>query len=747
MKTLMKRFTSIVCIISIGASVIPVNAAEVDRGISASKILADSKDPIIEAEPQAELPKVQKPEKVVPKANIEKTRPQTRTNYSYYLEARELEDSLIPGIRNNIIDAIKTSSKKLGYLKGSTLEVKIPYMETVPEFYYPPNNTTIRFSGRIEISDISFNTDDTVSIAYKPGTLDTLVFTKLKNEPSNTSLNLTYSKAHILHTYSRLVFWTKVEDEIEKRAAGSIGAYQLGFAEAAPELEVEAKKEVTRLVSNSEHTFKAEDYYTVKKSAGKVTAKFLTQPDTSKIGTMKATIELTDEYKQTTTIEVPFEVYEELSADPVAQDLVLGSKITTDMLHGWVKNVTSLSTGEISPTDYEVKLTDEFTTTAIGDFNVKVSVSSKVSNDKVEVSVPVTVSMGDAIELSNTQGEKIGALTVNDNQLSLVNVDQKVTGIIGNDIEIAVFDGNMQLPILNQTKPSKHAKLAATANKSEFIKLPIAGTITKDTVIKVANNGMKEDTELLINYYSGIKEWKMPYRFIEDQAIYYHYNGERFEAVEVAHLTKKTVAIKRMATHQDLDKVGNEFFLKPMDQTIKFISFSEYPDTSKVGKQPGKIIVEQTLPAGNKVRFEHNVEADIDTGTISFAADKTMIFDDITLTNKNMTVGRLSDDWQLKVNDTRVETLKSDWQLYAKVSGDKTLDPYMTYVDESNGKHSMLENVPIYQQKQSVEAANETIIKWEANQGIMLDIPKNSDLQADEKYQSTIEWTLVLGEE
>lgn len=184
-----------------------------------------------------------------------------------------------------------------------------------------------------------------------------------------------------------------------------------------------------------------------------------------------------------------------------------------------------------------------------------------------------------------------------------------------------------------------------------------------------------------------------------------------------------------------------------MDQTIKFISFSEYPDTSKVGKQPGKIIVEQTLPAGNKVRFEHNVEADIDTGTISFAADKTMIFDDITLTNKNMTVGRLSDDWQLKVNDTRVETLKSDWQLYAKVSGDKTLDPYMTYVDESNGKHSMLENVPIYQQKQSVEAANETIIKWEANQGIMLDIPKNSDLQADEKYQSTIEWTLVLGEE
>ncbi|EUJ34485.1 hypothetical protein [Brochothrix thermosphacta] len=142
MKTLMKRFTSIVCIISIGASVIPVNAAEVDRGISASKILADSKDPIIEAEPQAELPKVQTPEKVVPKANIEKTRPQTRTNYSYYLEARELEDSLIPGIRNNIIDAIKTSSKKLGYLKGSTLEVKIPYMETVPEFYYPPNNTT-----------------------------------------------------------------------------------------------------------------------------------------------------------------------------------------------------------------------------------------------------------------------------------------------------------------------------------------------------------------------------------------------------------------------------------------------------------------------------------------------------------------------------------------------------------------------------------------------------------------------------
>ncbi|EUJ34484.1 hypothetical protein BTHER_11980 [Brochothrix thermosphacta DSM 20171 = FSL F6-1036] len=95
--------------------------------------------------------------------------------------------------------------------------------------------------------------------------MDTLVFTKLKNEPSNTSLNLTYSKAHILHTYSRLIFWTKVEDEIEKRAAGSIGAYQLGFAEAAPELEVEAKKEVTRLVSNSEHTFKAEDYYTVKK--------------------------------------------------------------------------------------------------------------------------------------------------------------------------------------------------------------------------------------------------------------------------------------------------------------------------------------------------------------------------------------------------------------------------------------------------------------------------------------------------
>lgn len=677
--------------------------------------------------------------------------PSTRANYDFFKEAQDLADLHATDVRTKVLAAVNNSSKKLGYLKGSKLEITIPNVVTIPEFYYPASNANVRFSGRVGLSAISFTNDNTVSITYQDNGASNgkITITRLKNERTNLVMNMNYGKEHVLRSYRKFAIlgWTQVEDEIGIRGV-SYGSLTMTFAEVAPELEVTPKEEVTRLQYGSTNSLNTSDYYTVKTSAGKVTAKFLTQPDTAVLGKAEATIELTDEYKQQKVVTVPFEVFDTLAAEAIPQTLVLGQATTPEALHKWVKDVTTLSGGAIESADYQVELVEPFTANAVGKTAVAIRVFSEKYYSDVELSVPVTVEMGTTIQLTNTNNQIIGGLTVNNGKLSLVDIDDtNGEQAVGNNIAIAIFNPQLDNPILNESTPSEAVQLAATDVIGSFKSLSIANDLPEGSVIKVANDGMKADTALLETYNDGEQLNPINNSRIHEQAIYYLYQNERFSPVEAAHLEVKTVPVKRLTTESEMDAKMAAFFLDKLPENVSLKGFSTYPNTAETGLQTGKMIIEEQLGKANSIRYEQTVTVDVDSGGISMKIPETMSFKDHTFNPNDTTVERASNDWQLDVDDTRMDSLKTNWHINLKVSGEQELDQYMTFVDENNNRSYLTENVTIYNQAKIANQPDKTSISWKADQGVLLHLPADNKLIASETYQSTLEWSLVLGEE
>ncbi|EUJ39536.1 hypothetical protein [Brochothrix campestris] len=678
--------------------------------------------------------------------------PTLRGNYSYYLEARELADANREALQRAVRAAISENPKKLGYLKGSTLEIVVPNVKLIPDFYYLPNNANIRFSGMVGITDIYLTNDDTVRVTYKDNGSQNgkLTFTKLKNAPTNTTLNFMYSVQHSLRTYRKMALlgWTQIEDEEEVRSGRGIGPVNLNFAEPAPELVVTPKEETTRLAYGSTVSLEVSDYYNVKTSAGKVTATFLTQPDTSVLGPAEATIQLTDEYGQQTIVTVPFEVFETLVAQPVAQTLVLGQDIPKVVLKQWVKDVTTLSGDAIDSTDYEVELVSTFSANAVGTSEVAIRIFSEKYHSDLELTVPVTVKMGTAIQLTNTDNQIIGGVTVNDGKLDLVDIDDRnVTKVVGNNISIAVYKPELDNPILNESTPSEEAQLKATDAIDSFKSLPIGKELPEGSVIKVATDGMAENTNLLETYNDGKKIAFIDNNRIHEQAIYYLYQNKKFSTVAAAHLEVKTVPVSRLTSLSELDAMIHAFYHGKLPGNVSLKGFSSYPNTAETGLQAGKVLVEEQLGENNVIRYDQPITIEVDDGDISMKVPTTMNFKDYTFNPSETTVERAIDDWQLEVDDTRMDSLKTNWHINLKVSGEQELDQYMTFVDYQNNRSYLTENITIYSQDKIENQPDNTSISWGAEQGVLLQLPAHNNLKADKTYHSTLEWSLILGEE
>ncbi|ELY8226752.1 hypothetical protein SOQ11_002424 [Enterococcus faecalis] len=232
--------------------------------------------------------------------------------------------------------------------------------------------------------------------------------------------------------------------------------------------------------------------------------------------------------------------------------------------------------------------------------------------------------------------------------------------------------------------------------------------------------------------------------------VYYELTTDGFKPLRVNQLKSKKSMIPIYSTEKYLDEHIKDYIDLKGYSNISVKEFSQYPNTKVSGQQNGKIIVEETLTTGKKVRYEYEITFTIGEGTLTSSVPKTLTFKEFSKSKSEQVVQRkYSGDLGLKISDNRGQGKQGNWRLTAQVKQSEELSPYLIFRDStSKDKYLNQGATEIYSQsKQSnpIEPLDvEVSGQWKKDTGILLKVPPKNNLSS-KQYTSTITWNLVEG--
>ncbi|MEV2911399.1 hypothetical protein ABNF65_23020, partial [Paenibacillus larvae] len=194
---------------------------------------------------------------------------------------------------NGFMDKINKYSKKLGYLKGSKLTVKVD-STVYGEDMMLNTDTDIKFDGTSTVIGIKhMGGDPTIKASYNPSNKE-FTIEKIKNANTTGHISMSTEVKYSFASWEYVwPFWYRVNDRAGTVDGDKLEKIFTNFEEA-PKLQIDSKTNVHEVNLNS--NVKPEDFYNVKNSAGEVKSEFIKKPDFTHIGKQTTTIHVWDEY-------------------------------------------------------------------------------------------------------------------------------------------------------------------------------------------------------------------------------------------------------------------------------------------------------------------------------------------------------------------------------------------------------------------------------------------------------------------
>ena len=321
-------------------------------------------------------------------------------------------------------------------------------------------------------------------------------------------------------------------------------------------------------------------------------------------------------------------VEETLTADPVPQNMVLGEpfKYGGGELRDLVKNVR-FAGKELSAKDaeYEVKYLDKADTSTVGDkVSIVEVIYSKDKSKTVQVEIPTNINWGNSIHFKSAKQKSILALSgVASQSESSKGVLYTTKGLVeSGDVvnpeapneeyvsaelyskEIYSFPSDKVQDSLSVKGSDEISNIYDSFNHFSWV---------DGQVLKVYHKDILNNSELLELYTGSKKEMPNINNNMIRPELYFLLDYGKMRPLYINQLYVDTdkLEIPINSNKEYMDNHIEKYINKRNYQNIE-IKFSQYPDTTKLGKQKGKIkAIQNKVPYESKISYEYEIEFDV----------------------------------------------------------------------------------------------------------------------------------------
>lgn len=490
-------------------------------------------------------------------------------------------------------------------------------------------------------------------------------------------------------------------------------------------------------------------YLKVTSSAGEVKLSYTDGPPTfDTLGEKVVNVTIIDEYQQTETLPLLFNVQDKLLVTLDDENItgVLGEKATIPNLNERVKEVKRASDGYIlQPTEYDVNWNTDSRYQYTGSQTLPLTVTAKQPVLSETIDVPVNVHPGTSLLIKNADEHVLFGLAVLNNSqgkvLQSVKGSREQIGLVGNKVEVAIVKAASlkDNQVLNDVNVDDKTQLSPTdpvgtipsynelaINNGDIIHVHHEGEGNKQSLVQ----GYNENTSLDLTA-ARAQNW---YFLVEEQGL---------RLLKVNQLeSKPDISVPLYSYLSEIGQDITDYFTQNYaNQELLLPNEDPCFDVAGLVEQP--IIVSEKISEDRDVQCRYAVSIEVKAGQLTWEIPEKVVFEDYQLGQAQTLVERKEKNSRVTVCDTR--PVKTKWTLSLKETTPSPLSPFLLY-------KQMNKEIKLNQEGQNILSSNHlnngkivTEDSWSETTGLFLNIPNNA-LLSPKEYQTELEWTLTEGE-
>lgn len=504
------------------------------------------------------------------------------------------------------------------------------------------------------------------------------------------------------------------------------------------------------------------DYVRIDKkmNQGRQTARFLTHPNTSRLGRQSVTVQVTDSYggfRNTQSINVVFDVRNTLTAEGVPQVWNVGTELNALDSKTLLRNVRRKGS-QLNSRDYEAQLISSSSLIHVGEEEWRVRLTYQGhSNTAVEIPVKVTVQWGNSLRLLSNNFNTAMAVTLHkDAQNNLV-----VRGVKGlpspgwNYIHAHFRDKYFHVGIyrLNQGEQTYEKLERVTYFEKtghDLIQTAYQSLSSQPVevgdLVGIYHREVSSIQQMLRLYTNNIESQPYTTQHYNQPTSYYEVTDNGFKPRYFNQLKTRQHSLPIFTESSALEQEITRFFDPHTGLNQGNYQFISPPPTNVSGPQVGKVAVSERLEGSKRISYPYDIELLVGQGSLVATVPSNMNFYDYQITSTPQIIQRREANWSIKVNDRRGDNQQPVWRIISRV--ERNPDGLSRYYVYRQGETV----TPLDQGVEVYRSGNEnragpilTEINWARGDGIQLKVPSNPPLQGNQNYQDRIEWSLIQG--
>lgn len=490
-------------------------------------------------------------------------------------------------------------------------------------------------------------------------------------------------------------------------------------------------------------------YLKVTSSAGKVTLSYTDGPPTfDTLGEKVVYVTITDEYQQTETIPLLFNVQDKLLVTLDDENIsgVLGEKTTIPNLNERIKEVKRASDGYIlQPSEYDVNWNTDSRYQYTGSQTLPLTVTAKQPVLSETIDVPIDVQPGTSLLIKNADEHVLFGLAVlsgtQGKVLQSVQGSREQIGLVGNTVEVAIVKAASleDNHVLNDANVDNKTQISPTdpvgtipsynelaINNGDIIHVHHEGEGNKQSLVQ----GYNENTSLDLTS-ARAQDW---YFLVEEQGL---------RLLKVNQLESRTdISVPLYSYLSEIGQDITDYFTQKYAKQELLLP-NEDPCFEVAGLVEQPIIVSEKISEDRDVLYRYAVSIEVRAGELTWEIPQKVVFEDYQLGQAQTLVKRKEKNNRVTVCDTR--PVKTKWTLSLKETTPSPLSPFLLY-------KQMNKEIKLNQEGQNILSSNHlnngkivTEDIWSETTGLFLNMPNNT-LLSPREYQTELEWTLTEGE-
>ena len=271
--------------------------------------------------------------------------------------------------------------------------------------------------------------------------------------------------------------------------------------------------------------------------------------------------------------------------------------------------------------DASGKVTNDYTATFVSfpdslngkEATVEVIPKNDTLGEKYTIDVPVTYELGNSINLLGYNDDRVATFSLNDGATKVTATYNHAKGKTAIHRSFSdtyySFEHFWQKTITSGALNTQIPDYAFSAKGIELLsKLDRFGgyrslDVSSGDVIKIKH---KEPGRRFQNYMNSVSQGAT-----SRNEVYFEIARDGYRELNLNKLSSKVVKVKWQATTVEMDEVLQQLVDISTYPNLKIVGYTQYPDTSKTGKQAGKIKVEETLISGKKASYTYDITLDV----------------------------------------------------------------------------------------------------------------------------------------